>query len=124
MVTLMSLDALTEPHHVACHQTPAASTTLSELFLTRPNLETIDCYQQTREQMRSGIETITIEAVPGSSLREKAGDYLSTQPRPGQVVRAKLFQARQHPVRSTSNVPQHPEPCRRWQDAAQPDGFI
>lgn len=66
MVTLMSLDALTEPHHVACHQTPAASTTLSELFSTRPNLETIDCYQQTREQMRSGIETSPSRLCPAA----------------------------------------------------------
>lgn len=39
--------------------------------------------EQTREQMRSGIETITIEAVPGSSLREKAGDNPSTQLKTG-----------------------------------------
>ncbi|KAK0754525.1 hypothetical protein B0T18DRAFT_386386 [Schizothecium vesticola] len=65
---------------------PTASITLSELFSTRPNLETVDCSQQTREQMRVGIETITIEAVPGSSLREKAGNYPSARLETGQVV--------------------------------------
>jgi len=93
----MSLNALAELHHVACHQKPDRLEHVAELFSTRPNLETIDCYQQTREQMKVGIETIIIEAVPGSSLLEKVGDYPSARLKTGLGRGARLFQARRLP---------------------------
>jgi len=39
---------------------PPALDTFSELFLTRPSLETLNRYHQTREDLSFGIETIAI----------------------------------------------------------------